>query len=230
MSLDLTCSPEQILKKSISLIKSTSNDICAVKINHHLLLPLSLNDLKRLLSVIHNNNLLAIADLKLNDISATNLIVIKHLWKMGFDAIIVNPFVGYSEGLDSLLKKSKSKNKGVLFLVYMSHAGAKDGYGLDIMKQGKKKKLYTEFIERAKRWHADGIIVGATRPKLIKEISNLTHNNLDIYTPGIGTQGGDVSKSIKSGANYIIVGRSILNSRNPSLTTSRIRVNSWLNS
>ena len=67
MSLDLTCSPEQILKKSISLIKSTSNDICAVKINHHLLLPLSLNDLKRLLSVIHNNNLLAIADLKLND-------------------------------------------------------------------------------------------------------------------------------------------------------------------
>ena len=149
---------------------------------------------------------------------------------MGFDAIIVNPFVGYSEGLDSLLKKSKSKNKGVLFLVYMSHAGAKDGYGLDIMKQGKKKKLYTEFIERAKRWHADGIIVGANRPKLIKEISNLTHNNLDIYTPGIGTQGGDVSKSVKSGANYIIVGRSILNSRNPSLTTSRIRVNSWLNS
>ena len=72
--------------------------------------------------------------------------------------------------------------------------------------------------------------MGATRPKLIKEISNLTHNNLDIYTPGIGTQGGDVSKSVKSGANYIIVGRSILNSRNPSLTTSRIRVNSWQNS
>ena len=228
MSLDLTCPPTQILKKSTSIIKSTSDNICAVKINHHLLLPLSLREIKKLISVIHSRNLLAIADLKLNDISATNLVAIKHLWNMGFDAVIVNPFVGYSEGLEPLLTKSKSKNKGVLFLVYMSHKGAKDGYGLDIFKQGKKKKLYLEFVERAKRWRADGIIVGATRPTLIKEISNLTNSLIDIYTPGIGTQGGDVSKSIKSGADYLIVGRSIINSKNPKLVTSRIRANSWL--
>ena len=149
---------------------------------------------------------------------------------MGFDAVIVNPFVGYSEGLEPLLTKSKSKSKGVLFLVYMSHKGAKDCYGLDLFKQGRKKKLYLELVERAKRWHADGIIVGATRPTLIKEISNLTKSSIDIYTPGIGAQGGDVSKSIKSGANYLIVGRSIINSKNPKLVTSRIRANAWLDS
>ena len=228
--MDLTCHPTQILKKSTSIIKSTSDNICAVKINYHLLLPMSLKEIKKLISAIHSRNLLVIADLKLNDISATNLVAIKHLWNMGFDAVIVNPFVGYSEGLEPLLTKSKSKNKGVLFLVYMSHKGAKDGYGLDIFKQGKKKKLYLELVERAKRWRADGIIVGATRPTLIKEISNLTKSSIDIYTPGIGTQGGDVSKSIKSGANYLIVGRSIINSKNPKLVTSRIRANSWLDS
>ena len=226
--MDLTCPPTQILKKSTSIIKSTSDNICAVKINYHLLLPLSLKDIKKLISVIHSRNLLVIADLKLNDISSTNLVAIKHLWNMGFDAVIVNPFVGYSEGLEPLLIKSKSKHKGVLFLVYMSHNGAKDGYGLDIFKQGRKKKLYLEFVERAKRWRADGIIVGATRPTLIKEISNITKSLIDIYTPGIGAQGGDVSKSIQSGANYLIVGRSIINSKNPKLVTSRIRANSWL--
>ena len=186
-----------------------------------------MTEIKKLISVIHSNNLLVIADLKLNDISSTNLVVIKYLWTMGFDAVIVNPFVGYSEGLEPLLTKSKSKNKGVLFLVYMSHKGAKDGYGLDIFKQGRKKKLYLEFVERAKRWRADGIIVGATRPTIIKEISNLTKSLIDIYTPGIGIQGGDVSKSIQYGANYLIVGRSIVNSKNPKLVTSRIRANSW---
>ena len=202
-----------------------------MKINYHLLLPMSLKEIKNLISVIHSRNLLVIADLKLNDISATNLIVIKYLWNAGFDAIIVNPFVGYSEGLEPLLIKSKSKNKGVLFLVYMSHKGAKDGYGLEIIKRGKKTKLYLEFVARARRWHADGIIVGATRPSLIKEISNHTNSSIDIYTPGIGTQGGDASKSIKSGANYLIVGRSIINSkkckkeRNILLSCSRQRIN-----
>ena len=116
----------------------------------------------------------------------------------------------------------------------MSHKGAKDGYGLDILKQGKKKKLYLEFVERAKRWRADGIIVGATRPNLINEISNFTkckchHKSLiDIYTPGIGTQGGDISKSIKSGADYLIVGRSIVNSKNPYSISLKLKSNSWI--
>ena len=68
LSLDLTCSPNQILKKSISIIKSTSDNICAVKINHHLLLPLSLTEIKKLISVIHSRNLLVIADLKLKEL------------------------------------------------------------------------------------------------------------------------------------------------------------------
>ena len=227
LSLDLNCKNNELLKKSISLVRATANDICAVKINYHLLLPLSFNEIKKLISVIHKFNLLVIADLKLNDISSTYVIAIKHLWKMGFDAVIVNPFVGYSEGLESLLKNSKANNKGVIFLVYMSHVGAKEGYGLKIIKNGRKKKLYVDFAERAKRWHADGIVIGATNPRLIKEIANITHNDIDIFTPGVGKQGGNEFQSIKSGANYIIVGRSIINSKNPSLSTSSFKVNSW---
>ena len=74
LSLDLTCRNDELLKKSKVLIANTANHICAVKINYHLLLPLSFNTLKNLISIIHKNNLLVIADIKLNDISSTNLL------------------------------------------------------------------------------------------------------------------------------------------------------------
>jgi len=38
---------------------------------------------------------------------------------------------------------------------------------------------------------------------------------LSIFSPGVGTQGGDATEVISSGTNYLIVGRTILNSKNP---------------
>ena len=36
-----------------------------------------------------------------------------------------------------------------------------------------------------------------------------------IYSPGVGAQGGAAETAIKSGANYLIVGREITNSDDP---------------
>ena len=36
-----------------------------------------------------------------------------------------------------------------------------------------------------------------------------------IFSPGIGTQGGNANEVILAGTNYLIVGRTILNSKNP---------------
>lgn len=227
LSLDLTCRNDELLKKSKVLITNTANHICAVKINYHLLLPLSFNTLKNLISIIHKNNLLVIADIKLNDISSTNLVAINYLWKMGFDAIIVNPFVGFKDGLDLLLNSSRNKNKGVIFLVYMSHIGAKDGYGLEIFKNGKKNKLYYEFAKRALSWKADGMVIGGNNNKIITEISKFTKHKIDIFSPGIGYQGGNEIDAIKSGVDYLIIGRTIINSKNPSSILERISLNSW---
>jgi len=227
LSLDLTCNNNELLKKSKALIFNTANNICAVKINYHLLLPLSFNTMKNLISVMHENNLLVIADIKLNDISSTNLVAINHLWRMGFDALIVNPFVGFKDGLDLLLNTSRKKNKGVIFLVYMSHIGAKDGYGLEIFKNGKKNKLYYEFAKRALSWKADGMVIGGNNNKIITEISKFTKHKIDIFSPGIGYQGANEIDAIKAGVDYLIIGRTIINSKNPSSIVQRISLNSW---
>ncbi|MEM3170697.1 MAG: orotidine 5'-phosphate decarboxylase, partial [Candidatus Nitrosotenuis sp.] len=58
--------------------------------------------------------------------------------------------------------------------------------------------------------------VGATFPKMIQYCEQKSKGKLDIYSPGIGTQGGDVQKTLAAGSDYLIVGRSILNSKDPS--------------
>jgi len=62
---------------------------------------------------------------------------------------------------------------------------------------------------------ADGIIVGATYPKIINHCKKISGKKLDIYSPGIGTQGGSGKKAITNGSDFLIVGRTILGSKNP---------------
>jgi orotidine-5'-phosphate decarboxylase len=36
-----------------------------------------------------------------------------------------------------------------------------------------------------------------------------------IFSPGVGTQGGEVRRSLKAGTDYFIIGRSITGAKNP---------------
>jgi orotidine-5'-phosphate decarboxylase len=83
------------------------------------------------------------------------------------------------------------------------------------IKIDKKQKLYQLFLNWALTAKVDGIVVGATFPKIIKYCSKQAGKNLSIFSPGVGTQGGNASEVISSGTNYLIVGRTILNSKNP---------------
>ena len=51
-------------------------------------------------------------------------------------------------------------------------------------------------------------------PKIIQYCSKQVGKNLSIFSPGVGTQGGNASEVISSGTNYLIVGRTILNAKN----------------
>jgi orotidine-5'-phosphate decarboxylase len=74
------------------------------------------------------------------------------------------------------------------------------------------------FLEWAVKMKADGIIVGATYPQIVRFCKQKSNGKINIYSHGIGTQGGDVQKTIRSGSDYLIVGRTILNSKNPKQT------------
>src|ERR671931_1917457 len=105
--------------------------ICAIKINFHLILPLSISQMSEINNLIHSYQLQSIADIKLNDISRTNEVAIEYLLKMGFDAVIVNPFMG-KEALQAAVDKAHKNHGGVIALIYMSHPGAKDSFSINI--------------------------------------------------------------------------------------------------
>jgi len=201
----------KLLERVLSIMRRLSPYIATVKLNYHLLLPLNFKEIKKIVNLAHDHDLQVIADLKLNDIASTNLIVSDYLWRADFDAVIANPFVGYEGGLEPMIKRAHEMRKGVILLVYMSHKGAREGYDLTILNEyDEKKKLYELFIQKAKRWHADGIVVGGTNLRILSSISSRTKGKLLIFSPGVGAQGGNAVKAVRSGADFIVIGRSIL--------------------
>jgi len=202
--------------KTICNIRRFHEHLCAIKLNFQVMLPLGQSNLAKINLVAHDEGLQTIADIKLNDIGNTNKIAIQRLWQCGFDAVIVNPIMGL-ENLEELVISAHSSGHGVITLVHMSHPGAKLGYGLGVRnpKTKKMQKLHDLFLKWSYSSGADGIVVGATVPEIISYSSKMVKGRCDIYSPGVGTQGGEAQKALRAGANYLIVGRTILNSRNP---------------
>ncbi len=208
--------------KTIHNIENLHPFLCGIKLNFHLLLPLGTKEIVRINNVSHRYGLQTIADIKLNDIKNTNRITTEHLWNLGFDAVIANPIMGL-ESLQNLVKDAHKKNKGVITLCHMSAPEAKLSYDMEI-KMKKRQQLYQLFLEWAIISHVDGIVVGATFPEIIKYCNKRIGRKLNIFSPGIGTQGGSVSKVISAGTDYLIVGRTILDDKNPNYVAKKLQL------
>lgn len=207
-----------LLIKAQSLLRTVSPYLCAVKINHHLTLPLGTFDgVKKIINQAHEAGLLTIMDGKVNDIGATNQAIAEYYFDAGFDALIANPFVGWEEGLKPIFEIAAKQNRGVILLGYMSHKGAIEGYGQTVIDDQTvtKTKQYMTFAQKALLWKADGVVVGATVPEKISEIYTVLGRDVPIYSPGVGAQGGGAKEAIKAGARYLIVGREIVQAQNP---------------
>ena len=216
LALDPRSSGKQMLREfAVETICAVEQYICAVKMNFHIILPLSASEISRINKQVHSFGLQSIADIKLNDIEDTNAVALDLLTNMGFDAAIANPFIG-KNGLASLVQKAHKAGTGIIALVYMSHPGAKEGFGLKV--QG-RRRLYKAFLGRAEATGADGIVVGATRLEILREVAG----RLPVYSPGIGVQGGGAEHAIRRGANYLIIGRSIIEAKQPSEVAKEIQ-------
>ena len=210
---DYNSSEKNLQRKTIQNIKKLNPYLCAIKLNFHLLLPLSSKEIIKINKTAHDYGLQTIADIKLNDIGNTNRVTTEHLWNLGFDAVIANPIMGL-DSLKNLVKSSHKEKNGVITLCHMSAPEARLSYDMEI-KMGKKQQLYQLFLNWALTAKVDGIVVGATFPKIIQYCSKEAGKNLSIFSPGVGTQGGNASEVISSGTDYLIVGRTILNAKNP---------------
>jgi len=186
-------------------------------------LPFAKEDIQSINRVIHSHGLLSIADIKLNDIGNTNQVTVQHLHSMGFDSVIVNPIIGQKQ-LASLVQFTHKIGMGIISLVYMSHESVNEGYGLNTVqrrsKESKVVPLFELFLKYANTTKVDGIVVGATHLRTLKHISSIS--SIPIYSPGIGTQGGNAKSAMRNGSDYLIIGRTVLNSKNKRKTVSDI--------
>jgi len=210
--------------KTIQNIKKLHPFLCGIKLNFHLLLPLSGKEILKINKIAHRYGLQTIADIKLNDIGNTNRVTTEHLWNLGFDAVIANPIMGL-DSLKNLVKSAHKNEKGVITLCHMSAPEARLSYDLKVNLE-KKQQLYQLFLDWALASKADGIVVGATFPKIIQYCSQKAGKKLSIFSPGVGTQGGNANEVISSGTNYLIVGRTILNAKNSVNTAKELHLQS----
>ncbi|MFB5605401.1 MAG: orotidine 5'-phosphate decarboxylase [Nitrosarchaeum sp.] len=222
---DYDSSVTDVEKKTIQNIKKLHPYLCGIKLNFHLLLPLGSKEILKINKLAHSYGLQTIADIKLNDIGNTNKVTTEHLWNLGFDAVIVNPIMGL-DSLKQLVKSSHKENKGVITLCHMSAPEAKLSYDLEI-KTDKKQQLYQLFLDWAIESKVDGIVVGATFPKIIQYCDKKAGTKLDIFSPGIGTQGGSANEVISAGTDYLIVGRTIINNKNPISILKELQLQSF---
>jgi orotidine-5'-phosphate decarboxylase len=221
LALDLT-GRSDLNEFALRTISQLEGYICAIKLNFHLILPLSGSELSEVNRLVHSYNLQSIADIKLNDIPSTNKIAISHLSSMGFDAITVNPFIG-TAGLRAVVVQAHELKSGILALVYMSHIGAQAGFGINFVGSNSQvTSLYQKFFQDAVTCRVDGVIVGANRLEILKEIS-CKKDRIPIYSPGVGVQGGNINQAANSGTDYFIIGRSIIGSKDPLKTAKTLQ-------
>jgi len=122
--------------------------------------------------------------------------------------VTVNPYMG-GDTLDPFLKH---KDKGVIVLCRTSNPGARDIQ--DLVSGG--EKIYRIIAGKAsKEWNYNGnlaLVVGATYPDELKEVRAIV-GDIPLLVPGIGAQGGDVEKAVKSGRDSMGAGMIINSSR-----------------
>jgi len=214
---------KKTVPQTIKNIKTLHKFLCGIKLNFHMLLPLGKKEIIRINKTAHQYGLQTIADIKLNDIGNTNQITSNTLWDFGFDAIIVNPIMG-PKTIRKIVTEAHKRDKGVIALCHMSAPEAKLSYDIDVKltKKSKPIPLYQLFLKWAISNKTDGIIVGATFPKIVNDCKKITGKKLDIYSPGIGKQGGNAKKAIANGSDFLIVGRTILDSKNPVRTVKQL--------
>jgi orotidine-5'-phosphate decarboxylase len=220
---DYDSTNKKIVSQTIQNIKTLHKFLCGIKLNFHVLLPLGKKEIIRINKTAHQYGLQTIADIKLNDIGNTNHITSKTLWDFGFDAIIINPIMG-PKAIRKIVTEAHKRDKGVIALCHMSAPEAKASYEINVKlsKNSKPKPLYQLFLKWAISNKADGIIAGATFPKIINDCKKIAGKKLDIYSPGIGVQGGNAKKAIANGSDFLIVGRTILDSKDPVRTVKQL--------
>tara|TARA_B100000989_G_scaffold297526_1_gene283540 strand:+ start:547 stop:1236 length:690 start_codon:yes stop_codon:yes gene_type:complete len=203
----------QNLDKLIKLVRSLKKEVYAFKIGYQFFFNFGLDGYKKIYSICPK----IFIDLKLHDIPNTV--------KKGIEALSkIKPILTtiHVSGGDEMLLASKINNKstkilGVTILTSLDKRQTKKYYN-----QNNVSLLVKKFAKHAKKNNLDGVVCS---PKEIKYIRKEVGKKFIIVTPGIRIDNKIKSddqkrvqtpkKAIELGADYLVIGRPITESRNP---------------
>lgn len=148
-----------------------------------------------------------IADFKLADIEDVVRVSAQRILRLGFDGAIVHLFpMCYSK----LAEREAGRSLDVFGLVSMScHSPLLDAHLDDLLSYAVKLGLA-------------GVVVGATKPAAVKRAREVLGQGGVIISPGVGAQGAEPGSAVRAGADFEIIGRSVVASPEPRLILERI--------
>ncbi len=198
---------EELVSFNRLIIEATADVACAYKPNlaiYEAMGKEGLLALEQTLDIIRDVNPTApiIGDGKRGDIGNCSLAYTQMLFeKYKFDAVTVNPYMGY----DSIEPFLQYKDKGIFVLCRTSNPGGQDIQELMVMQKGapSARPLYEVVAELALKWNQNnnvGLVVGATYPEQISRIRQICPNMLFLI-PGVGAQGGNIMKTVHNAVN-----------------------------
>ncbi len=170
----------------------------AIKVNYPLVLRHGLESVRKLSKF---NTI--ICDFKVADIDNTNRLIAEAAFEAGAKAIIAHAFVG-TDALTACVDVAKRFGGFVIAVVEMSHPGAVEHI----------QPRTDELVQTALKAGVGGFVAPGTRPERIAHVRKMVGDKL-IFAPGIGTQGGSARDAVEAGADFVIVGRSIYGSKDP---------------
>jgi orotidine-5'-phosphate decarboxylase len=190
--------PQAILEFNRAIVDATADLACAYKpqIAHYAAVGAE-DQLLETIRYIRQKapGVQVILDSKRGDIGSTAEKYAREAFeRYGADAVTINPYLGR----DSAEPFLEYADKGVVVLCRTSNAGARELQDLDVGG----RKLYQLVAEKvAKEWNSRGnclLVVGATYPDELADIRRIT-GDMTFLVPGIGAQGGDIEKAVRSG-------------------------------
>ena len=206
--------------KSLKLVSRLKKDVYAFKIGYQFFFNFGLNGYKKIYSVCPKIFL----DLKLHDIPNTVNNGLKALIKIR--PLLTTIHISGGDYMMQVSKKNKSKTKilGVSILTSLDTKQTNRYYN-----EKNVSTLVKKFTKYAKKNGLHGVVCS---PKEIKSIRKEIGKNFIIVTPGIRIDAKvnkddqkrieTPKKAIELGANYLVIGRPITESKDPLKTLKEI--------
>ena len=177
-----------LLEFLLNIVKQTKDYAAAYKPNFAYFEALGISGLEVLQELIKEitPEVSVIGDAKRGDVGHSAQMYARAVFEsIGCNAVTVSPYLGQ----DALRPFFEYRDRGVFVLCLTSNRGAEDFQLPD---------LHLHVAKKVPQWNVSGnvgLVVGATFPEKIKAIREIT-GQIPFLIPGVGTQGGDLEKTL----------------------------------